>query len=111
MKPTFRMFVLLCGLVLPAALVCISPVFAQQTLGSINGTVLDPSGAAVVGAKVTVSAPAIGVTRATTTQSNGTFQIFNLPVGTYNVVVGHEGFETTTLDGIGVQEARASTVN
>jgi hypothetical protein len=110
MKPSFRMNFLLCGLVILAVLACVSPVFAQQTLGSINGTVLDPSGAAVVGAKVTVSASAIGVTRTTTSQSNGFFQIFNLPVATYNVAVTHEGFETTTVEGIAVQEARASTV-
>src|ERR1700676_5501083 len=109
MKPSFTMSALSCGLVVLAVLACVSPVFAQQTLGSINGTVVDPSGAAVVGAKVTVSATAIGVTRTTTTQSNGFFQIFNLPVGTYSVMVGHEGFETTTLDGIAVQEAHAST--
>ncbi len=111
MKQSLRMSVVACGLVLFAVLACVSPVFAQQTLGSINGTVLDPSGAAVVGAKVTVSASAIGVTRNTTSQSNGFFQIFNLPIATYTVQVTHEGFETTQVSGIDVQEARATTVN
>jgi hypothetical protein len=110
MKPSLRMILLSRGLAFLAVLACVSPVSAQQTLGSINGTVLDPTGAAVVGAKVTVSASAIGVARTTTTQSNGFFQIFNLPVGTYSVTVAHEGFETTTLDGIGVQEAHSSTL-
>ena len=111
MKPSFRMNFLLCGLVVLAVLACISPVFAQQTLGSINGTVTDPSGAAVVGAKVTVSASAIGVTRSTITQSTGFYQVFNLPVGTYSVKVAHEGFDTTDVAGIQVQEAQARTVN
>ena len=87
------------------------PISAQQTLGSINGTVLDPSGAAIPGATVTVTASAIGVTRTTTTQGTGFYQIFNLPVGNYTVKVAHEGFDTTTVDGIHVQEAEARTVN
>jgi hypothetical protein len=55
---------------------------AQQTLGSLNGTVLDSSGAAVPGSTVTATDASIGVTRSTKAQGNGYFQIFNLPVGT-----------------------------
>jgi len=100
------------GLFLFAAiLACTIPAFAQQTLGSINGTVLDPSGASVAEATVTVTDPQIDVTRTAKSSSNGFFQIFNLPIGTYSVKITHEGFETTTLAGIGVQEARATTIN
>ncbi|MDE3061764.1 MAG: carboxypeptidase regulatory-like domain-containing protein [Acidobacteriota bacterium] len=77
----------------------------------MNGTVLDPSGAAIPDATVTVTNPATSLTRTTTTQATGFFQIFNLPIGNYLVRVAHEGFETTTLKGIVVQEARAATVN
>jgi hypothetical protein len=84
---------------------------AQQTLGSLNGTVVDQSGAAVAGAKVTATNSAINVTQITTTQRTGFYQIFNLPIGTYSVKVSVQGFETTELKGIAVQEARATTVN
>ena len=84
---------------------------AQQTLGSLNGTVLDGSGAAVPGSTVTATDAAIGVTRTTKAQANGFFQIFNLPVGTYSVRATHEGFETTDLTGVDVQEAGAKTLN
>jgi hypothetical protein len=84
---------------------------AQQTLGSLNGTVLDSSGAAVPGSTVTATDAAIGVTRTTKAQSNGFFQIFNLPVGTYSVTATHEGFEKTELAGVEVQEAGAKTLN
>ena len=83
---------------------------AQQTLGSLNGTVLDGSGAAVPGSTVTATDAAIGVTRSTKAQGNGFFQIFNLPVGTYTVSATHEGFDTTQLPGIEVQEAQAKTL-
>jgi hypothetical protein len=95
------------------AVVCLCTVgaSAQQTLGSVNGTVVDSSGASIPAAKVTVTDPDIGVTRTVTSQPDGFFQIFNLPIGTYKVSVTHEGFDTTDLAGIAVQEAHASTVN
>jgi hypothetical protein len=83
---------------------------AQQTLGSLNGTVTDASGAAVPGSVVTATDDAIGLTRTTKAQSNGYFQIFNLPVGTYKVTATHDGFGTMELVGIEVQEAQAKTV-
>ena len=83
---------------------------AQQTLGSLNGTVLDSSGAAVPGSTVTATDASIGVTRSTKAQGNGFFQIFNLPVGTYTLSATHEGFDTTQLPGIEVQEAQAKTL-
>ncbi len=90
---------------------CTAGARAQQTLGSVNGTVVDPSGASIPAAKITITDPDIGVTRTVTAQPDGFFQIFNLPVGTYKVSISHEGFDTTQLSGIAVQEAHASTVN
>jgi hypothetical protein len=72
---------------------------------------VDPSGAAVPNATVTVTASAIGVQRSTTTQTNGFYQIFNLPIGVYQVDVTHEGFDTSTVKAVAVREAGASTVN
>jgi Carboxypeptidase regulatory-like domain len=83
---------------------------AQQTLGSINGTVFDSSGAAVPGAHVTVSDESINVVRTANSQSDGFFQILNIPIGVYTVRATHEGFDTTQLVGIVVQEAHATTV-
>jgi hypothetical protein len=99
-----------CGLFLMAVLTCSFSANSQQTLGSLNGTVMDPSGASVGGASVSLTNAAIGVTRTATSQDNGFFQIFNLPIGTYIVKVSHDGFETTELSGIAVQEAHTSTV-
>jgi hypothetical protein len=84
---------------------------AQQTLGSLNGTILDVSGAAVSGVVVTATDAEINVSRTTKTQSNGFFQIFNLPIGTYTIKAEHPGFDVTEESGIAVQEASARTVN
>jgi hypothetical protein len=99
------------GLFVLAALVICLPGSSQQTLGSLNGTVLDSTGAAVAGATVTATNAAINVSAKTTTQETGSYQIFNLPIGTYMVRITHEGFEATELAAIPVQEARATTVN
>ncbi len=107
----FRSSVVRCGLVVLTVLVCASSCLAQQTLGSLNGTVVDPSGAAISGATVSATNSAINVTQTTTTQNTGFFQIFNLPIGTYVLKISLRGFETTALNGITVQEARATTVN
>lgn len=85
--------------------------YGQQTLGSLNGTIVDSSGAAVPGATVIVTNTAINYSTTTTTQGTGFYQVFNLPVGTYSVRVSHQGFDTTQFKGIPVQEARATTVN
>jgi hypothetical protein len=96
---TISVFVLLAGV-----------ANAQQTLGSLNGTVVDSSGAAVPDANITVNDPDINVSRTTKTGGNGFYQIFNLPIGHYKVQAAHPGFDTTTLAGIDVREAAATTL-
>ncbi len=105
-----KRFISLCLVAFALAGISISAI-AQQTLGSINGTVLDPAGAAIPDATITVTNAAISFSRTATSQSNGFFQIFNLPVGDYEVKVTRDGFDTTDLPKIQVQEARATTVN
>jgi hypothetical protein len=83
----------------------------QQTLGSINGTVTDVSGAAMAGATVTVVSEQTDLTRSTTTQKSGYWEILNLPVGTYRIRVSGQNFETLNYPQIAVQEMRATTVN
>ena len=100
----------LCLLTL-CVLACAVPLAAQQTLGSINGTVKDSSGAAIAGATVTVTETATNRTLETKTQANGFYQIFNLPIGSYTVKATHEGFESAEAKGITVQEASATTLN
>ena len=86
-------------------------VLAQQTLGSVNGTVTDISGAAVAGATVTVISDETGLTRSTTTQKTGYWEILNLPVGTYKVTVTEQNFDTENFPGIAVQESHPTTIN
>jgi hypothetical protein len=59
---------------------------------SITGTVLDPSGAVVVGAGVEVRNPVSGYSRSAATDAAGKFTIPNVPFNPYHVTVTGEGF-------------------
>jgi outer membrane receptor protein involved in Fe transport len=68
--------------------------FAQIT-GELRGTVLDPSGAAVPSAKVTLRSLETGETRTQTADDNGRFGFNLLRIGAYEVRAEKEGFRTT----------------
>src|SRR6266849_9608987 len=74
-------------------------VFAQTTIstGSIQGTVSDPSGALVSGAKVKIINKATGQIISTTTSSAGTYSSGALIPADYMVRVEAKGFKTTEL--------------
>jgi len=72
----FSAFFLLVDFSLP------SNVPAQTAAGRIIGTVSDPQGAAVAGAKVTVTNTATGAQWETTTNAEGAYQVLDLPIGT-----------------------------
>lgn len=66
------------------ALICCSiPSHAVGPTGKIVGTVLDPTGAPVSGAKVTITNEGTGEARAGTSDDSGDFTFPILPVGTY----------------------------
>ena len=75
----------------------VAPVLAQTTIstGSIVGTVTDPSGAVVSGAKVTITNKATGGVITTTTTSTGTYASGALNPGSYQVRIEGQGFKTT----------------
>ena len=77
-------------------------LFGQAT-GSISGTVTDATGSAVPGAKVTVTAPATGLSRSSTTNEAGAYIIPLLGVAVYNVKVEQQGFSPATADDIRLQ--------
>ena len=77
-------------------------VFAQGTV-TIYGNVTDPSGAAIAGAKVTVTNTATDQSRDTTSAPDGNYVVPDLRVGAYRLSVTAAGFKTFVQDGIQVQ--------
>ncbi len=76
---------------------------AQAVTATINGTVTDPSGAAIGGAKVTATDTERGTQYTGTTNSDGRYSIPNLLVGAYDVKVENAGFQTATQSHITLQ--------
>src|ERR1700685_4120422 len=68
--------------------------FPQAETGQIVGTVTDPSGAFIPGAKVTVRSVATGTERTETTSDAGAFTFPNLQPDVYEVSVTAPGFNT-----------------
>jgi len=63
--------------------------------GTVGGTVMDPSGAIVVGAVVTLT-PADGPTLSTVSATGGAFHFIDVPAGRYQLTVSWPGFATQT---------------
>jgi hypothetical protein len=96
------LFVLGC-LVLPVAR-------AQQTLGTVSGTITDATGAAIPGATVTVVNEQTAASRTTTSNGTGAYSIQSLSIGTYALTISASGFNTEKLSGFLVQADRTATL-
>ena len=87
------------------------PVYAQSFRGSLVGTVLDQSGAAVPAITVAAVNQATGVSRSTTTDTSGNYSIPELPIGNYTISVRVEGFTPVTQTDIHVDVAAERRVD
>lgn len=71
-----------------------------QTFGEITGQVTDPAGAAVPGAKITVTNADTGANRESLTNNAGVYGFPSLPPGSYNLRVEKAGFKTVTRNAV-----------
>jgi hypothetical protein len=83
--------------VVPLILLCCGSLWAQTPTAVVNGTVVDPSGASVPDAKVTVVNQETNVVSVKNTAQNGTFTIINLLPGNYVLTVEKNGFKKSAL--------------
>lgn len=85
--------------------------WAQITTGALSGTVTDPGGAVIVGAKVELVNQGTGITTPLTTNDAGVFKAAFLAPGTYTVRVQSPGFRTFESKGVVVELAHEPVVN
>jgi len=93
------------------SLATILPLYGQSFRGSIVGTVLDQSGAAIPNAPVMATNQPTGVARSTTTDASGNFSIPELPIGAYTVRVAVEGFTPVSQADVRVDVAAEQRVD
>jgi Carboxypeptidase regulatory-like domain len=110
----FRALVNVYDLLLPLLICTVLatfPAHAQLSTATLNGAVVDQTGAAVPDATVTITNTATGVSRATATNQAGEYSVPALDPGKYNVTISKAGFGTSQQSGVTLQVAQVGTLN
>lgn len=94
------------SLLLHFAVMMGAPFAWAQTMGTIEGVVLDPSQSPVRGSRVTVVEESTGLSRAVETEINGRFAAPGMPPGTYRIEVSADGFRPAVLSGLRLSAGR-----
>ena len=79
--------------------------YAQTNNATLVGDIADPTGARVVGAKVSVRNSATGVVRDVQSDESGTYRVYPLNPGTYQITVNAAGFKQEVQENISVDAA------
>lgn len=80
--------------ILMLVVLCCASAVAQSPSATINGLVLDPSGAVIVGAEILAVNDVTGLQYSATTNREGIYVVANLPAGPYRLQVSKIGFKT-----------------
>src|SRR5215510_721370 len=105
MNDKIAILALLLLMVLPFA------AHAQTSRGTVTGTVLDPTGAVVAGARVTLTGVETGVQLSTNSNEAGVYRFDAVDLGVYVLTVTQPGFATYVGTEINVEANRTTTVN
>jgi hypothetical protein len=89
--------------VILSVLVAAVAAWGQVVSGSITGSVVDRSGAAIPRAQVTLTNTATGALRQAPADEAGRFLFAALPPGDYKLAAGSAGFKSAEISGIGLQ--------
>ena len=88
---------------LGALLVVMAPCFSQEVRGTIQGRVMDASGAVIPGAAITATNTATNVASKSTTNDEGAYNLLFLTPGTYTVTASAKGFKTVRRESVQLQ--------
>jgi Carboxypeptidase regulatory-like domain/TonB-dependent Receptor Plug Domain len=87
------------------------PSYGQSPNGTISGLVLDPSGAVIAGAEITIVNDATRLQYSTKTNNEGIYVVPNLPPGSYRLQVSKIGFKTLIKPDITLNVQDALAIN
>jgi hypothetical protein len=97
---SLRSFARLMLSALLGAMFAVIAAIGQENTGAIRGTIKDPNGAALPGAKVTASSSALVRSIDTTSDKEGVYRFPKLPAGVYTITVTQTGFKTSKNEDI-----------
>src|SRR5271157_5109764 len=80
------------------ALSCGVVSYGDSAAGTLHGTVLDPSGAAIKGAVVSILNPVSHYQESAVTDEQGAFEFDNVPYNNYRLTAAAGGFQTASQD-------------
>jgi carboxypeptidase family protein len=89
----------------------IATAHSQTSRGTVTGTVLDPSGAAIKDANITLTSQQTGIRLSTRSNEAGVYRFDAVDLAVYDLRVEHPGFRTYVEAGIRVQANRVTTVD
>jgi len=84
---------------------------AQETTGGIEGTVTDPSGAAVPNVDLVLTGTSLVGSKTVKTDNKGYYHFTNLPPGTYEITATAEGFEKIDRPNVPLQVGQLHTID
>lgn len=94
-----------------AAMLAFSVMAWAQATTSLHGQLTDPSGAAVAGATVRLTNPAINSSRLTTSNATGVYEFLQVAPGTYTITVQAKGFAESQVSDVALLVNEPATVN
>jgi carboxypeptidase family protein len=108
----FKHAALLFAVLILVFAVCPVSLYAQSaSTGTVVGQVTDPSDAAVVGATITLTDKATGISRTATTNDAGRYILQDVPPGVYTISINRTGFRVTKIAGQKIEVGVTATVN
>jgi hypothetical protein len=97
------------SLILAAFVALVLAAHAQTSRGTVTGTVLDPTGAVIGSARVSLTGVDTGVKLSTVSNDAGVFRFDAVDLGRYELQVQHPGFKNFLGTGINVEANRVVT--
>ncbi len=92
----FRSFAALSAIFLACVISPSRPALAQTASTALNGTIMDPAGAVIPGATVSIALPDVGLSRQTSSNGSGLYSFEQIPPGRYTITANAPGFGAAT---------------
>jgi hypothetical protein len=108
----FRSSVLLLAFAVLLMIMNLTPnVWAQNSTAAVVGSVVDPSGAKVAGARLILTNVETNVARVTVSNKTGDFNFFEVPPAHYKLSISAQGFQTQKINAFDVAIAQSVEIN